>query len=332
MNGNTNVFKSARAQLVVDISKNIIKQYIEQLKKAIKENENDKYVKEHKYSYENKVERAKIALEAVEKLYENYDASLVREKFMMMSREDAKEEELEFARATNFSHRMFKEICISEIALLKPLYHCILKQTNNDFFKEIYGSDVSKYYNDNGIYDCGELNINNILGTKVTMDSGVFLVEDDRKAYPYDQGKTFEINANEIDSIIRNYIKKNYDENDFTMEDYRGIIRDVRQVSGTGAATSYEFDKGDSFSSYSFDFFDHYIKHKDAFINLCGENFSFENIVGHEPTLDDKLNEIKEKVAKFEALNKEEAELKQRLDALAKEKQQVKDEINGFKL
>ena len=74
--------ENKKVQLIVDVTKNIIEQYIKQLNTSIKENENNPEVLNDDYEYECTVERAIRALEKTKKALHNFENIFSNDKIL----------------------------------------------------------------------------------------------------------------------------------------------------------------------------------------------------------------------------------------------------------
>ncbi|MBQ9013006.1 MAG: hypothetical protein IJ094_05505 [Bacilli bacterium] len=327
-----------QSNLITDITKNIISQYISQLEKSIRENKADKTL--DKYEYECRVERAERALEYVKQIYSNYDISLEKYKNKLLWKKGVSEETKQIESATSFSNDVFNSIGINNNdAIRKALYHVIVKETNNEESKEeVYGIDnqndyISKYYKKDGIYESGKLKINNLLGSHVTFDTNEYVALESRPVY-YDQIRDFYIDANQIDEISKKYLESLATERKLNNDDFINLCKTIESISGGGITLS------SGFNTFMFNFvLDHdfnglknILEKDNYFLEKYSKQDGIPVTLPEEDVIGNMINELKEKTKRLESLVKEEKELEDKLFFIRKEKEELSNELLGRKL
>lgn len=217
--------ESRKANLIIDVTKNVVEQYRDQLQKSIEENR----VKElSDYGYENKVERAEICLDCVNHILENFEKSIFdgeitedatyeanytsegRKLLRIAYNESVTKEQREESITLSGSQRVFEQIGIPTNALY-PVIADIMERNRDINYKD--GTLIeervkrsNKLFNVDGIYNVGSLNINNLLLTQVTVDTGVLIYPNSTPVL-YSQGKDLFLNIKDIEKVIDKYIE-----------------------------------------------------------------------------------------------------------------------------
>ncbi|MBQ9072326.1 MAG: hypothetical protein IJY25_04145 [Bacilli bacterium] len=346
--------QSKKANLVIAVAKNVVEQYREQLSKSIEAN---KYRDLEPYTYENRVQRAERALASVDKILENFEQSVFdgeiteeatyqaiytskgRELKEMLYNKKPVLSDVELELALMGTRRIFKQIGIPEYSIY-PIISDIMERTreSNYINGELDEEKVKlhdKEFNLSGKYKVGQLNINNILSTKVPADTGVLIYTEDTP-YLYPQGKDLYLEVDKIKEIIDAYIEEEINEkkleslekqNDFVSDTFQTI----RYVGTIGGGNSQD---------YSMYYYEHFRNVFDY--NYRGGKDYYRVARPLEPKkqtsdFDSKgelqsLKQQKENLERLAQLTEEEKELNARLLEILEEKMRIVREISGVKV
>lgn len=225
-----------KTKLMVDISKNIVMQYLYNLENSIQYYEKilNQNKEEMKYQYECHVERAKTQVENVKKILANYDSSIfdgaILENETLVTKygpngknyniiknmPNTTKEQLEFEFTKEGIERIFEAICINPECLNYALYASMQMISGEKIIDETeinrateetqYGAAVPA---DIFGYTCtaGKVKINNVLTMDVTADTGI-LKSEINKPVIYEQTQNLLIDSRPIHKIIESYLKE----------------------------------------------------------------------------------------------------------------------------
>lgn len=255
--------ENKKVQLIVDVTKNIIEQYIKQLNTSIKENENNPEVLNDDYEYECTVERAIRALDKTKKALHNFenifsnDKILSEEKGKYLWNIDLSEEEKEIYLVQKFSVKLFNEIGIPDDSIRIMIAHCITMSVNDEIDQKniLEHGNFKKYYNADGVYNVGDLYINNTLSPLMNSKS----------YYYYNQYKQFELDATGTYKILNKYFTELSKEKKLTIEDLKSTYRILQNCNGSENCSEidcFEFLKSEieySYDDYMFTNFINFI-------------------------------------------------------------------------
>lgn len=318
--------KKEKAKLIIDVTKNIIEQYMDQLGYSINEKQIDPKVINDSYEFECTVTRAIRALDNTQKLLNNFedifnnDEKLQEEKNKILWIEGFSEEEKEISLAIEFSKKAFKEIGIPEYSIQPLVCHFILTNAKNTpYFIKVWGGEFGKeIYNEKGIYNVGQLKINNTLSPSMNSDS----------QYYYSQGRDLLLDANQTYEIVDKYFDDLSYTKLLTINDYVEAIKTIAKLANGN-------DPRFLYSTICYDFLKRRLYHKSSMLYENTElldKYNNKSLDSKEDTINNKVTILREKIDRLQSLNKEEEELKERLSNITKEQEQIKEEINGFKL
>ena len=244
--------ENKKVQLIVDVTKNIVEQYIKQLNASIKENENNSEVLNNDCEYECTVERAIRALDKTKKALHNFenifsnDKILSEEKGKYLWNIDLSEEEKEIYLVQKFSVKLFNEIGIPDDSIRIMIAHCITMSVNDEINQKniLEHGNFKKYYNADGVYNVGDLYINNTLSP--LMNS--------KNYYYYNQYKQFELDANGTYKILNKYFAELSKEKNLTIEDLKSTYEILQNCNGSENCSEIDcFDFLKSEIEYSYD-------------------------------------------------------------------------------
>lgn len=315
------MIENKKAKLIVDITKNIIKQYIDVLEVFINKNICDPSVKENFSEYEIKVSKASNASFDVKRLLYNYENLFEREKKELSNASETANDDIEVTASILLAEKAFKEIGIPKRSIQPLICYCIIKDVlKNDksklvfsFDKLIRMHDIDHIYNNIGLYNVGNLVINGTLDPDIKSN----------KQNYYKQDAYLLLEADQIHDMVEKYFNNLSKEKNITVDDYIDICNSLRKIGGTS-----DFDEYDCNG-----FFNRHIDNKRTSIIYQYPKFLDKySIPKVEITPEQKLEEIKNKMARLEQLNKEESKLESRLGEIQAEKKALEQEINGLKL
>jgi len=347
--------QNKKANLVIAVAKNVVEQYREQLKNSI---ENNKHRDLEPYTYENRVERAERALASVDKILENFEQSVFdgeitedktyramytskgREMKELLYHSVTSKEERELEEVLDGTRRIFKQIGIPQYSIYPIVSDLIERTRDGNYLNGKLDEEKVKYlydekFNIDGIYKVGILNINNLLSTKVTIDTGVLIYTQDNPVL-YPQGKDFYLETAKIKEVIDNYIEEEINERNLkSLEEQNNFISDtfdlLRHVGTIG---------GCSTADYSF----YYYERFKSLFNRNGfgaksyyayprhiNNKSQKNDFNSKKELE-SLKQQKENLERLAQLTEEEKELNARLLEILEEKMRIVREFSGVKI
>lgn len=345
--------ESKKANLIIDVAKNVVEQYREQLANSIRER---KLMDLDAYEYECTVERAERALASVDKILENFEQSIFdgkiteeatyqaiytskgRELKEMLYKEKPILSDIELELAQMGTVRVLKQIGIPEYSIY-PIISDIMERTRDvNYTDGKLNEERIKFLNDKefnieGKYRVGELSINNLLSTKVTLDTGVLTYTEDTPML-YSQGKSLYLQVDGIKDIIDEYIKEGINERNLeSLEEQNNFVNEtfntVRYVGTIGGATSqnysmYYYERFKSvFDHNSYGGNDYYRTARE--VKKETQNNDFESKKELE-----SLKQQKENLERLAKLNEEEQQLLNRLIEIQNEKEKLLSTVSGI--
>lgn len=231
--------KDKKVKLVIDVAKNIVEQYREQLKNNIEEKKN---MNLDEYAEENYVIRAEKALGFVDKILDNFeesvfDGELIDGAFHLVVydvRRNKKYVSSSFGTLLENVQagvkRVFEQIGIPEYSIY-PIILDIMERTkdknyvNGNLDERMIGN---KYFNTDGKYKVGELNINNLLGTQMIDNRLTYFLGFPGIPALYSQDSDFCLDVHEIKNIIDSYIKEELIERNLeSLKDQNKFVNDT---------------------------------------------------------------------------------------------------------
>lgn len=217
--------KSKKAQLIIDITKEVVEQYRTSLASSIEVSKNDPDVLSDSYEYECRVTRAAKCLEYVDGILNNFEKSMFdgeinengsyiatynmekRSLNKLLWYEETTQTQMEEQLMMEGSRNMFHQLGIPEFSMYPLAYHAKLNmKDDNKGFIQI--EQKRGRYNEDGKYKVGNLNINNCLSQViVNYDDAITLRHSQQKPVLYDQTTDFHVNAEPILEIVDRYVK-----------------------------------------------------------------------------------------------------------------------------
>lgn len=329
--------ESKKANLLIDISKNIVEQYRKQLANSV---EISKQEDLDVYSHENFVDRAGRCVGVIDKFLDNYDASIfdgevledktVRYIYTRNGREEAEvryvrefsKEERELIEAKEGIDNLFHFIGIPSYSM-SPIIADIITRFQDKNYRggkvdEEFARIRNERFNVDGKYDVGELKFNNTLSSHIVFESGAFRrsnLEENR--YLYEAGVSrFVLDSLPIFDIVNQYVIKELNDNAI-----EGLEEQNKKVENTMDLVTrlvhYSSDPRIEYSAYYYDYFRGLEKYP------IENYFTQARVVEKHDFRKEELEQAKDNISRLNALTIEENQLLTRLNEIQDEKVQI---------
>ena len=322
-----------QVNLINDITKNIINQYILQLESSIRKNTLD--VSLGMTERINRIDKAQEALNHVKKIYNSYDKAFEKYIENMVSSSGIPEDTNSLKNAVEFSKRLLTTIGVNPDAIIRSLYHFIIKETNSEnynledysiSYQESLRSDV---YKEDGIYPAGQLKFNKYLNGYIDPNSGEYINFDYEHPIYEEQGLNFNIDANQIDEIGKKYLESLATERKLNNDDFLDACRIMMSIM-PGKLILFP----DSFNLYMYNFVTKYnfkglkkiLEGNNSILEKYSKQSSNENV-----SVNELVNNLKSQIEALKKISNENKELNNIIAELEKTLVKLEEDNNGFK-